>query len=337
MKGDWVTLSFTRPREPIKRGPLQTEQPDWIEGNFVLLLFNPTSMLFIMKQLSLTILLFAGVFISNVCFSQVVADAGNDTAFCSSNWEEASIGGNPSAKEGTEPYTYAWSAEYNYAGHIYPASIMLVDTTVANPVFTGYFHDSAVFHLTVTDSKDNIAYDSIRVRFSEYIFCLGECRHEVSLGDSVKLGHCIFGGIPPFQYSWTPEESLSDPTSETPWAKPQSSTHYTLVYTDSIGCQTTSYCEVSVIPAGIRSDYSSGDFLKIYPNPSNGIINFKFTHPQYNNSVLKIYSTSGKRVKEVLVDDSVLAIDLADLSPGIYFYNWILLEEMFESGKIVLE
>ena len=195
---------------------------------------------------------------------------------------------------------------------------MLVDTTVANPVFKDYFHDSAVFHLTVTDSKDSIAYDSVSVRFSEYIICLGECRHEISLGDSAQLGHCISGGIPPFQYSWTPEESLSDPTSESPWAKPQSYTHYELVYTDSIGCQTTFHCHVYVVPSGIQTDDSGGDYLQIYPNPTRGIVNFTFTHPQYNNSVLKIFSAEGKLVKEVVVNNPILTVDLSDLGHGLY-------------------
>ncbi len=114
-----------------------------------------------MKQLYSTILLLAGLFLSQECFPQLVIDAGNDTAFCASNWEEASFGGSPSALGGTEPYTYAWSAEYEYAGRTYTASHMLVDTTVANPVFSSSFNDSVVFHLSVTDAKDSIANDSV--------------------------------------------------------------------------------------------------------------------------------------------------------------------------------
>lgn len=275
--------------------------------------------------------------VSNVCYSQVIADAGNDTAFCSSNWVEASIGGNPSASGGTEPYTYAWSAEYEYAGRIYTASSMLVDTTVANPIFSSSFDDSAVFHLRVTDSSKGIACDSVTVRFSNYIICTGDCYHIINFGDSAKLGHCITGGIPPFQYSWTPEESLSDPTIATPWAKPQSNTHYILVYTDSIGCQTNFYCEVVVIPSNVLSGDSGGDHLQIYPNPASNIVKFTFTHPHYNNSVLKLFSVKGRLVKEVLVNDPVLTVDLSDLGHGIYLYNWIISYETAGSGKIVIE
>jgi hypothetical protein len=61
-----------------------------------------------------------------------------------------------------------------------------MDTTVANPVFTEYFHDSGLFHFTVTDSKDSIAYDTVTVRFFEYIVCTGDCFPLMSLGDSEK-------------------------------------------------------------------------------------------------------------------------------------------------------
>ncbi len=290
-----------------------------------------------MKYIYRIFTLISASVISSVCYCQLVADAGNDIAFCSSNWEEASIGGNPSAIGGTEPYSYAWSAEYKYAGRTYTASHLLVDTTVANPVFTGYFQDSTVFHLAVTDSKDSLAFDSVTVRFSQYIICLGECRIEISLGDSAQLGHCIGGGIPPFRYSWTPVESLSNPSSETPWAKPQSYTHYELVYTDSIGCQTTFHCHVYIVPSGIQSDESGGDHLQIYPNPSSGIVNFTFTHPQHDNSVLKIFSVEGKLVKEVLVNDPVLTVDLRDLGKGLYLYNWIISDETVGSGRIAIE
>lgn len=275
--------------------------------------------------------------ISSICYSQLVAHAGNDTAFCSSNWEKASFGGNPSATGGTEPYTYAWSTEYEYAGRTYSASTFLLDTTVANPVFKEYFDDSAVFHLSVRDANNDIAYDSVTVRFSNYTFCLADCREEIAPGDSVKIGHCVMGGIPPYTYSWTPEESLSDPSIGSPWAKPLLTTSYALVLTDSIGCYATSSCKVIVTAAGISSEDLVEDFHHVFPNPASGIVNFSFPHPQYQNSVLKIYSAEGKLVKDVLICDPVLTLELSEFGQGLYLYNWIVLDETVGSGRIVIE
>ena len=276
-------------------------------------------------------------FLSNECLSQLIADAGNDTAFCASNWEEAVIGGNPSAKDGTPPYQYAWSAEYKYAGHTYTASHMLVDTTVANPVFRDYFNDSAVFHLMVTDSKDSIAYDSVTVRFSDYIICLGECRHYISIGDSVNLGHCIQGGIPPYQFSWTPEESLSDPNSESPWAKPKTNTTYVLLMIDSIGCQAGFYCRVYIDHSGIQTEGSSVDHLQIYPNPAQDIIKITINHSEFLYSTLEIYNTEGKLVRRLLVNEPEVILEVNNLLHGLYICKLRVFDETIDFGKFVVK
>ena len=150
------------------------------------------------------------------------------------------------------PYTYAWSAEYEGITRIFTASWMLEDTTVSNPIFKkGAIPDSVILYLTVIDANDSIAVDSAEVRLSRYVSCLAECRHNINLGDSAQLWHCVFGGIPPYKFAWTPTASLSDSSSESPWAKPLSNTTYELIITDSIGCQTSSFCMVFLEPSKI--------------------------------------------------------------------------------------
>jgi len=288
-----------------------------------------------MKQLLVTTLLITGLLLSHPSFSQLVADAGNDTAFCDYNWEQASIGGKPSAYGGTEPYTYAWSTNYNYVGHTYYASFLLEDTAVANPAFKGPFTDSAKFYLTVTDADLNTDLDSVWVRFSQFITCTADCFYLIDPGDSAQLGPCISGGIPPISYAWTPEESLSDPGSKNPWAKPLSHTQYELTYTDAIGCEAHWTCIVTVKQSGIKTGDTGKDYLQLHPNPTSGLLHITFTHPPSNNSLLKFYSAEGKLVKEVLVSDPVQTIDLSDLAHGMYFYKWIIAEEVAGSGRII--
>jgi len=95
--------------------------------------------------------------------------------------------------------------------------------------------------------------------------------------------------------------------------------------------------EVSVSQSGIQSCDLGGDYLQLYPNPANSIVNFPLTHPQYDNSVLKLFNAEGKLVKEVLVNDPVLTVDLSELGHGLYIYNWIIADETVGSGKIVVE
>jgi hypothetical protein len=273
----------------------------------------------------------------DVCFSQLSADAGSDTVFCADNPTEATIGGNPSANGGLPPYTYAWSAEYDGITRTYTASWMLEDTTVSNPIFKkGAIPDSAMFYLTVKDSNDSIAIDSVRIRLSSYVACLAECRHYIILGDSAQLWHCVIGGIPPYKFSWTPTVSLSDSTSETPWAKPLSNTTYELIITDSVGCQTRSTCLVFVDPSSINTYPKNIGNLKVYPIPAENVINVVFDNLKFPNSVFEILTSKGESISKIEVNDPMITIDVQEFLSGIYIYHWKSYNIIIESGKIVI-
>jgi hypothetical protein len=221
-----------------------------------------------MKALSIAFSVFLSFSYYINGYSQLTVDAGADTAYCASNWRNAVLGGNPTASGGTEPYEYAWSTSVEYAGRILTASDLLTDTTVANPVFKESFNNHLlVFTVSVTDANQDVITDIMTFQFSEFVVCLGEYREEISEGDSVKLGHCITQGILPYSFDWSPEETLSDPTVEAPWAKPTEDMTYTLTLTDSIGCQTTSTCKVFVRPASVENS-STKQQLMIFPNPA---------------------------------------------------------------------
>ena len=277
-------------------------------------------------------------FINEVCFAQLTADAGSDTAFCADNTNDATIGGNPSAKGGMPPYTYAWSAEYDGIARIYTASWMLEDTTVSNPIFKkGAIPDSVNLYLTVIDAIDSIAVDSVEVRLSSYVSCLAECRHYIKLGDSAQLWHCVFGGIPPHKFAWTPTASLSDSTSETPWAKPLSNTTYELIITDSIGCQTRSFCMVFIDPSKSRSIYENVGTVQVFPIPASNTINIVFDNIQFSKSVIEILTSNGRLISSIDVNDPVITIDVKDFLPGIYIYQWKSSGEIIKSGKFLIK
>ena len=125
----------------------------------------------------ITVVLF--LFFTDIC-AQIVADAGKDTAFCSDIPNSIVIGGNPTASGGVPPYKYTWYGYYQYGGKKILASSILEDTTVANPVLIeGPVFDSVVLYVHVADLNDNSHIDSIRLRRSSYIYCLGECREEI--------------------------------------------------------------------------------------------------------------------------------------------------------------
>jgi hypothetical protein len=276
--------------------------------------------------------------INDVCFAQLTADAGSDTVFCADNSMEATIGGNPSAYGGLPPYTYAWSAEYKGVSRIYTASWMLEDTTVSNPTFKiGAIPDSVILYLAVKDANDSVAIDSVEVRLSSYVSCLAECRHYIKLGDSAKLWHCVFGGISPLTFCWTPTASLSDSTSETPWAKPLSNTTYELIITDSVGCQTRSICMVFVDPSMINSISDDLGTIQVYPIPARNEIIVVFDDIQFPNSIFEILTSVGEPVRKISVNDPMITIDVKDFLPGTYIYHWKSSSEIIIAGKFVIQ
>lgn len=275
------------------------------------------------------------VIISN-CFSQLVVEAGKDTAVCADSPTTLMIGGNPTVTGGAAPYRYIWHGSYQYAGHIYTASFMLEDTAIANPVFKdGAIPDSVLLFVTVRDEDNNTSIDSIEIRQSRYTSCLGECRYDIYEGDSIQLGHCITGGLPPLQFQWEPMVSLSDELLEDPWAKPTSSTTYILQISDSIGCQTESNCKVYVIPVGIDTK-NKIQVLEVNFNPSEKIIYLKSIRDCVPNSSFELINLSGSTILKVNVEADMLSINLQHLKQGLYVYHWTSGGKKIASGKILL-
>lgn len=281
-----------------------------------------------MRIPTLISILILHIVVGSNCLAQLVADAGNDTAVCE-DIVTLSIGGNPTAKGGVPPYTYTWSGSCNLSYLIFTASFMLEDTTVANPVFKERaIPESVVLYVTVKDANDSVAIDSISVRKSGFGAYLGECRHYISLGDSVQLGHGVFGGIPPYSFSWTPTESLSDSTIENPWAKPNSFlTYYTLEITDSIGCKTWSFCKVytEALNRPIKEEQSN---IQIYPNPISDRSVIEWTQ-SFQPVQMNVYDLTGRIIySKVIIDSESSYIDRSDLEKGV-----LVLEIVDNKGK----
>lgn len=92
-----------------------------------------------------------------------------------------------------------------------------------------------------------------------------------------------------------------------------------------------------------QNDYSN--FIKIFPNPSNGIVSFNFNSGPYHSMKLSIYNSVGTRIKHHEVknpsDYNKLLIwngtneNNIKVSPGTYYYR-VTSDEFQESGKIIL-
>ena len=218
---------------------------------------------------------------------------------------------------------------------VFYASSFLSDTTIANPTIKSGF-DTLDFRLSVVDDNDVSGVDSVILIASTFVYCLGECRENIHLGDSVQLNHCISGGITPYSYSWSPEDSLSDSTIRNPWAKPTNTTSYELTIIDSAGCIATSNCEVQVIQTGISPEPITTHPIRIFPNPLNSenYLTIEINSPE--NQLLTIYNANGTIQFEVILTEKHTVIELSPLKSGVYLFKTMSKGKITDTGKLVI-
>lgn len=267
-------------------------------------------------------------------YGQLFVDAGKDTTYCSEIGERY-LGKGVTIKNGVEPYSIAWECKVQKGSYsYYTASDLLNDTTVISPYFKGKPSSNQwiTFIIHVTDSENNSAKDSIKVRFSQFFYLTGYPGSEIHKGDSILLrDSSIGGGIEPFKFRWHPETGLSDPDILVTWCKPDVTTLYYIVATDSCGC--VSYPNaayyVIVLPTGLNEiKNDTGNLLNIRQNGNM----LYFNNPFKQEARITIYSINGvARYHLTMTDDHFETDHLLD-SKGIFLVK-ISVGELTGSGK----
>ncbi len=281
------------------------------------------------------ILLLCFLFGSGESFAQCTADAGPDRVQCYGDLSIIQLGGTPTALGGEAPYTYRWSCNYFSWDTVYTASHYLDDTTAANPTLpNGLGPNMVVFKVEVTDAKGAVCQDEVVLKSSNFLWLLDVKEKTINEGDSVQLYLSITGGIPPYRYQWSPGHSLNDSTLRNPYASPDTTTDYTLLLTDSAGCQGLDRFLVIVWPLGIPEIIQED--LKVYPNPGRESI--EFTLEGGESYTFYLFDTQGKLVCSIAVENSTFKFDTRSFSKGIYFYRIQKKNQpSYFSGKIILE
>lgn len=149
----------------------------------------------------------------------------------------------------------------------------------------------------------------------------------ISSGGSATL--TATGGL---EYSWTPEDGLSDPDSPTTNASPSVTTTYTVMVTDENGCTAMDSLVVTVQASTGLDQEEQQDQFHFYPNPASQ--NLYFSGLQSNTNISLIDAT-GRMVINMELEPGDQVVSLMGLPPGIYLLQWTTASKQGTSPLIV--
>lgn len=268
-----------------------------------------------------TICTFLLVVLSNFSFSQCFVDLGPAIASCPN--DTARLGINLVTSGFTAPLTYTWEAHKTWQigsnTYNFYASDFIDDTTIANPKITSQEEGFIRFKLTVADANGLSCSDSVEVHYSQFVFTLALPMDVfINEGDSVWLSgwQNIAGTVPPFTYLWYPTHGLTDSTSLAFWAKPDTTTLYRLIVTDSLGCSEMGPGSYRVHVNPLNVDENLAAQFSVYPNPTKGKMRIKNTSGLQIEKV-SLVDLSGRTVLKI-TDFKSDELDISLLKSGAY-------------------
>lgn len=148
----------------------------------------------------------------------------------------------------------------------------------------------------------------------------------ILLGTTISLAQDIVvrGGSGNYSYSWTPSETLNDPTILNPVATPLDTTNYLLTVTDQFGCSFSLYYTVNtrgpLVGSQVAEKLGVYDAI-LFPNPNEGKFKVQIKGPQTERIEITVFNSSGRRLAsqsiENFMGDHTEALDL-NLTSGIY-------------------
>lgn len=226
---------------------------------------------------------------------EIIVDAGPHVDICIG--ESIVLGGDPTASGSKFEYTYQWMAgDESLEGDTSHIEVKPLSTTT--------------YYVLVTSGKCSVEVDSVHIVVNALpiVTIIGD--QSIGAGSSVMLN--ASGGL---EYEWTPAESLSDASSDSPEASPLKTTKYKVVVTDANHCSDTASVDVIVqnnlfIPNTFSPNGDGrNDEFKLY---GSGINTFVFTvFDQKGNEVFRTNNKvtafetgwDGKYNGKVLKDD----------------------------------
>lgn len=147
---------------------------------------------------------------------------------------------------GVEPYTFAWSQ--TNSGETASVGEPTGDTLVVEP------QNTTVYSVVATDAIGQQASDEMRVTvLAPLQVSARSTPGSIEAGETTVLEAIAAGGLPPYQYAWSPGDSLQSTSGIFVTASPGQTTTYTVNVSDSAG-----YTAAATVTVQVSEDRVAG-------------------------------------------------------------------------------
>ncbi|PCI99591.1 MAG: hypothetical protein COB15_03780 [Flavobacteriales bacterium] len=178
-----------------------------------------------------------------------------------------------------------------------------------------------LYVVTITDSNGCIVSGQTQINEPSPIQAIINAPDTICFGNVVQLFANASGGTTPYvAFNWSGgiNQSGQGPILDTL----TSTTTYNLFVIDNNGCVSsiTSHVVNVDLCTGIAEN-TNGFINKIYPNPTEGIINIDFANKTVFPIIINVIDMNGQLVQQKTFNNNGTVIDLSQLPKGIYLLN----------------
>lgn len=234
-----------------------------------------------------------------------IINAGRDTAACA--YTDITIG-----TASIPGCTYSWS----------PANqVLFPDSSSSVFNYTNLSATDSAFRLILTTDKG-----SCKTTDTAFITLFPAMQMDLAPGydlcrsDSVIIGDLVKGGKGFKSYQWSPDYAINNPNSVKVWAKPDTTTTYTIRVADARGCKMVDSTTVRVLDIPIASfsirDTCAGELFPFVQHTKTGLVGLDSVSWEFGNLGTSqdyepvIYIDSAQRVDvRLFVRDSAGCFD----------------------------
>ncbi len=196
------------------------------------------------------------------------------------------------ASGGSTPFSYTWTPGPFAYFNIVTTPTATTTYTVIGDNYTGC-QDTTTLLVIVNPLP------TLNVTSSNSVLCVGQTATLTTNGANT--------------YTWS-----TSTIGSTEIVTPSSNTNYTVTGTDVNNCIGTTIFTQSVSSCtGINNLVNNTSGIFIFPNPTNGLLNFHFNSVT-ENTFLELYNQLGELVLKEKISDIQYEIDLNEFSSGIY-------------------